>query len=80
MKQEKETRSHEIETLRKLNKIQIQAGQDKENEIRRLAAIIEKEIESRVNEIKSYRTPSWKQKHEWNEYIDSKSKSSRIDM
>ena len=32
--------SHEIQTLRKLNKIQIQTVQDKENEIRRLTAII----------------------------------------
>ena len=45
MKQEKETRNHEIETLRKLNKIQIQAVPDKEKEIRRLTTIIEKEKE-----------------------------------
>ena len=32
MKQEKETNNHEIETLRKLNKIQIQAVPDKESE------------------------------------------------
>ena len=32
MKQEKETSNHEIETLRKLNKIQIQALPNKEKE------------------------------------------------
>ena len=52
MKQEKETNNHEIETLRKLNKIQIQAVPDKEKEIRRLTAIIEKEKE-RVAQMKS---------------------------
>ena len=52
MKQEKETSNHEIETLRKLNKIQIQALPNKEKEIRRLAAIIEKERE-RVEQMKS---------------------------
>ena len=45
MKQEKETSNHEIETLRKVNKIQMQAVLDKEREIRRLTAIIEKETE-----------------------------------
>ena len=43
MKQEKETSNHEIETLRKLNKMQIQAVLEKDKEIRRLTAIIEKE-------------------------------------
>ena len=52
MKQEKESSNHEIETLRKLNKIQIQALPNKEKEIRRLAAIIEKERE-RVEQMKS---------------------------
>ena len=52
MKQEKETSNHEIETLRKLNKIQIQMVPDKEKEIRRLTAIIEKEKE-RVEQVKS---------------------------
>ena len=46
MKQEKETRNHEIETLRKLNKIQIQTVPEKEQEIRRLTAIIEKKRKS----------------------------------
>ena len=45
MKQEKETSNNEIEAFRKLNKIQIQAIPDKEKEIRRLTAIIEKEKE-----------------------------------
>ena len=52
LKQEKETSNHEIETLRKLNKVQIQAVSDKEKEIRRLTAIIEKEKE-RVEQMKS---------------------------
>ena len=52
MKQEKETGNHEIETLRKLNKVQIQAMPDKEKEIRRLTAILEKEKE-RVDQMKS---------------------------
>ena len=46
MKQEKETRNHESETLRKLNKIQIQTVPEKEKEIRRLTAIIEKKRKS----------------------------------
>ena len=45
MKQGKETSNNEIEAFRKLNKIQIQAIPDKEKEIRRLTAIIEKEKE-----------------------------------
>ena len=45
MKQEKEKYNHEIETLRKLNKIQIQAVPNKEKEIRRLTALNEKEKE-----------------------------------
>ena len=52
MKQERETGNHEIETLRKLNKVQIQAMPDKEKEIRRLTAILEKEKE-RVDQMKS---------------------------
>ena len=51
MKQEKETSSHEIKTLRKLNKIQIQAVPGKEKEIKKLTAIIEKEKE-RVEQMK----------------------------
>ena len=51
MEQEKETSSHEIKTLRKLNKIQIQAVPDKEKEIKKLTAIIEKEKE-RVEQMK----------------------------
>ena len=43
MKQKKGTSNHEFETLRKPNKIQIQAVPDKEKESRRLTAIIEKE-------------------------------------
>ena len=43
MKQEKETRNHEIETLRTLNNIPTQAVPEKEKEIRRLTAITEKE-------------------------------------
>ena len=75
MKQEKETSNHEIEKLRKLKKIQTQAVPQKEQEIRRLTTIIEKEKKkSRTNEITSYRTPWWKQKHEWNECTDSKNK------
>ena len=57
MKQKTET----SKTLRKLNKTQIQAVLDKEKEIKRLAAIIEKESEkrkSRTNEITSHKTPS----------------------
>ena len=58
MKQEKETSNHEIETLRKLKKIQTQAVPQKEQEIRRLTTIIEKEKKKRrTNEITSYRTP-----------------------
>ena len=52
MKQERETGNHEIETLRKLNKVQIKAMPDKEKEIRRLTAILEKEKE-RVDQMKS---------------------------
>ena len=52
MKQEKETSNHEIEALRKLNKIQIHAVPDKEKEIRILTAIIEKE-NKRVEQMKS---------------------------
>ena len=52
MKQEKETSNHEIERLRKLDKIQIQAVPDKEKEIRRLTTITEKEKE-RVEQMKS---------------------------
>ena len=52
MKQEKETSNHEIETLRKLIKIQTQAVPEKEKEIRRLTAIIEKE-NKRVEQMKS---------------------------
>ena len=52
MKQEKETSNHEIETLRELDKIQIQAVPDKEKEIRRLTTITEKEKE-RVEQMKS---------------------------
>ena len=52
MKQEKETSNHEIETLRKLNKIRIQAVPDKEKGIRRLTAITEKEREI-VEQMKS---------------------------
>ena len=52
MKQEKETSNHEIETQRKLHKIQIQAVPDKEKEIRRFTAILEKEKE-KVEQVKS---------------------------
>ena len=52
MKQEKETSNHEIETSRKLIKIQTQAVPEKEKEIRRLTAIIEKE-NKRVEQMKS---------------------------
>ena len=50
MKQEKEISNHEIEALRKLNKIH--AVPDKEKEIRILTAIIEKE-NKRVEQMKS---------------------------
>ena len=49
MKQEKETSNHEIETLRKLKKIQTQAVPQKEQEIRRLTTIIEKEKKKEQN-------------------------------
>ena len=57
MKQKTET----SKTLRKLNKIKIQAGPAKQKEIKRLVAIIQKERErrkSRTNEITSYKPPN----------------------
>ena len=52
MKQELRINNQETETLRKFNKIQIQAVSDKEKEIRKLTAIIEKE-KGRVKQMKS---------------------------
>ena len=52
MKQELRINNQETETLRKFNKIQIQAVPDKEKEIRKLTAIIEKE-KGRVKQMKS---------------------------
>ena len=64
MKQEKETSNHETETLRKLNKTQLQAVPDNEKEIRRLTAIIEKEKE-REGQMKSQVIePQAEKKHE----------------
>ena len=48
-KQERDNTKSEIETLRNLNRIQVQAVPDKENEIRRLTAIIGKEKELTEN-------------------------------
>ena len=59
MKQEKETSNHEIETLRKLNKIQIQAVPDKEKGNQKINSYNRKrKRKSRTNEITNYRTPS----------------------
>ena len=52
IKQELKINNQETETLRKFNKIQIQAVPDKEEEIRKLTAIIEKE-KGRVKQMKS---------------------------
>ena len=52
IKQELRINNQETETLRKFNKIQIQAVPDKEKEIRKLTAIIEKE-KGRVKQMKS---------------------------